>query len=48
MPRSVCADLQHTPRFFDRAIASAHAGQPLYVIGKAVEKEAKRGNFHIA
>lgn len=31
----------------DRAIASAHAGQPLYVIGKAVEKEAKRGNFHI-
>ena len=31
----------------ERAIASARAGQPLYTIGKAVEKEAKRGNFRV-
>ena len=31
----------------DQAIMSASAGQPIHGIGKAVEKEAKRGNFQI-
>ncbi len=38
---------QYTKAALNRAISSARAGQPINVIGKAVEVEAQRGNFQI-
>lgn len=36
-----------TKRALDMAVRSAHAGQPLNIIGKAIEKEALRNNLSV-